>query len=100
MSLPRPVPSSLRRLCCAAGAALAACCAHAQPPTLVPSPASSPVNPEAAGLIHLGTNFAGHGDYASAEIAYRQILERAEFPVSDQKTALLGLAHMYRKAGA
>jgi tetratricopeptide (TPR) repeat protein len=100
MSLPRPVPSPLRRLRCAAGAALAVCCAHAQAPALVPSPAASPANPEAAGLIHLGTNYATHGDYASAEIAYRQILERPDFSVADQKTALLGLAHMFRKAGA
>ncbi len=100
MSLPRPVPSPLRRFRCIAGAALATCCAHALPPTLVPSPASSPVNPEAAGLIHLGTKYAAQGDYASAEIAYRQILERRDFSVSDQKTSLLGLAHMFRKSGA
>jgi tetratricopeptide (TPR) repeat protein len=60
----------------------------------------TPANPEAGGLLRLGTSLTGHGDYETAEIAYRQILERPEFSIEDQKTALLGLAHMFRKAGA
>lgn len=56
--------------------------------------------PEAAGLLHLGSDLAGKGDYATAEIAYRQVLQRRDFSVGDQKTALLGLAHMFRQAGA
>lgn len=55
--------------------------------------------PEANGLLHLGATLTAHGDYATAEISYRQILDSAEFQLGDKKTALLGLAHMYRKSG-
>jgi tetratricopeptide (TPR) repeat protein len=56
--------------------------------------------PEANGLLHLAANLAAKGDYPTSEIAYRQILNRQDFSPSDKKSALLGLAHMYRKAGA
>jgi tetratricopeptide (TPR) repeat protein len=55
--------------------------------------------PEANGLLHLGAVHTAHGDYATAEICYRQILDGPEFQLGDKKTALLGLAHMYRKSG-
>ncbi|HVW20053.1 MAG TPA: tetratricopeptide repeat protein [Opitutaceae bacterium] len=54
---------------------------------------------EAAGLQALGDRDSAKGDYATAEIAYRQILNGPSFTPADQKTALLGLAHMYRRAG-
>jgi len=56
--------------------------------------------PEANGLLHLGANLAAKGDYPTSEIAYRQVLIRPAFGLTDKKSALLGLAHMYRKAGA
>jgi tetratricopeptide (TPR) repeat protein len=56
--------------------------------------------PEANGLLHLAANLAAKGDYPTSEIAYRQVLNRADFGLTDKKSALLGLAHMYRKAGA
>jgi tetratricopeptide (TPR) repeat protein len=62
-------------------------------------PVEKSANPEANGLLILGSRLAGTGDYATAEIAYRQILNRGDFAISDQKTALLGLAHMFRRAG-
>jgi tetratricopeptide (TPR) repeat protein len=63
-------------------------------------PVEKSANPEANGLLTLGTRLSATGDYATAEIAYRQILNRGDFAISDQKTALLGLAHMFRRAGA
>jgi tetratricopeptide (TPR) repeat protein len=56
--------------------------------------------PEANGLLHLAASLAAKADYPTSEIAYRQILNRPEFSLADKKSALLGLAHMYRKAGA
>src|SRR5580704_6349290 len=56
-------------------------------------------NPEAAGLLKLGEDLAKKGDYTTSEIAFRQVLDRTDFTAADQKTALLGLAHMYRQAG-
>jgi tetratricopeptide (TPR) repeat protein len=53
---------------------------------------------EAQGLVRLGAKLTDRGDYPSAEVAYRQILDRPEFSVEDQKPALLGLARMYRKS--
>lgn len=52
---------------------------------------------EADGLIRLGAKLTDRGDYSSAEVAYRQILDRPEFTIDQQKPALLGLAKMYRK---
>jgi tetratricopeptide (TPR) repeat protein len=70
------------------------------PAEAAPAAADKPVNPEAVGLLNLGNRLTGTGDYATAEIAYRQILNRRDFSVNDQKSALLGLAHMFRRAGA
>jgi tetratricopeptide (TPR) repeat protein len=86
----------------ALGAARASAQAPAGFPAVDPSalaPEKS-TNPEANGLLTLGTRLSGTGDYATAEIAYRQILNRGDFSIADQKTALLGLGHMFRRAGA
>jgi tetratricopeptide (TPR) repeat protein len=74
--------------------------AAAPPADATALPVEKSANPEANGLLTLGTRLSTAGDYATAEIAYRQILNRGDFSVSDQKTALLGLAHMFRRAGA
>jgi len=55
---------------------------------------------EAKGLLALGASLTDRNDYAAAEIAYRQILNSAEFARADQKDALLGLARTYRKQGS
>ena len=76
---------------------------HAQAESSQASPAAAVEkvsSPEAGGLIRLGASLSGKGDYSTAEIAYRQVIDRPDFTIGDQKTALLGLAHMYRKAGA
>jgi TolA-binding protein len=78
---------------------LSSASASASPADDVTEPRLSDV-PEANGLLHLGASLAAHGDYATAEMAYRQILNRGDFSLTDQKSALLGLAHMFRKAGA
>jgi TolA-binding protein len=77
-------------------------------PALAADPAADPLSappeksasPEAGGLLTLGSRLAAKGDYATAEIAYRQVLNRGDFAMSDQKNALLGLAHMFRRAGS
>jgi TolA-binding protein len=56
-------------------------------------------NLEAKGLLTLGTNLTERADYAAAEIAYRQILDRRDFNPADKNQALLSLARMYRKQG-
>jgi tetratricopeptide (TPR) repeat protein len=101
MSPSRPVfrPVRCLRRAVAAGLLLAACGAEAQVAPATPDAATASATPEAAGLLRLATTLSAKGDYATAEIAYRQVLARADFPVADQKTALLGLAHMFRKAG-
>ena len=63
-------------------------------------PAAAAGNPEAQGLLRLGDRLAGHNDFATAEISYRQVLARADFPIADQKTALLDLAHTLTNGGS
>ena len=58
---------------------------------------SSAARKEAAGLVALGGKLTDRGDFSSAEVAFRQVLERAGFTPDDQKPALLGLGRMYRK---
>lgn len=80
---------------------LAAAGAAAPGPSKAPLvPAPAPSSPDAAGLLALGDSLSAKGDYGTAEIAYRQVLNRPDFTVADQKTALLGMAHMYRRSGA
>lgn len=112
-----PVPPSVRRALCAL-AVLLPLAALGAPQSGGPAPqgAGAPAGPaprppgaapdaklsdfpEANGLLHLGAVHTAHGDYATAEICYRQILDGPEFQLGDKKTALLGLAHMYRKSG-
>ncbi|HYP17649.1 MAG TPA: tetratricopeptide repeat protein, partial [Opitutus sp.] len=54
---------------------------------------------EARGLNNLGGSLTERGDFAAAEIAYRQVLH-GDAPLEQTKSALLGLAHMHRKQGA
>jgi tetratricopeptide (TPR) repeat protein len=82
------------------GGAFAQSPPDAEPADTQPVLPDKPANPEAGGLLNLGSKLSSTGDYATAEIAYRQVLNRTDFTVGDQKTALLGLAHMFRKAGA
>jgi TolA-binding protein len=58
---------------------------------------SSAAQKEAAGLVALGAKLTERGDFPSAEVAFRQVLERAGFTMDDQKPALLGLGKLYRK---
>jgi TolA-binding protein len=55
---------------------------------------------EVEGLLNLGEKLAGRSDYASAEIAYHQVLNFRGVPEGDVKTALLHLAQMHRRQGA
>lgn len=54
---------------------------------------------EIRGLLNLGPRLTDRADYASAEIAFRQVLNAPDVPEADVKTALLGLARMHRKQG-
>lgn len=53
---------------------------------------------EAQGLINLGLSLTDRGDFAAAEIAYRQVLNGGA-SAEPTKSALLGLARMHRKKG-
>ncbi len=55
---------------------------------------------EISGLLSLGANLAERGDYSAAEIAYHQVLESLKVSQNDVKSALLGLARMFRRQGA
>jgi tetratricopeptide (TPR) repeat protein len=66
---------------------------------LVPVPAVEKKVHEAKGLLVLGASLTDRGDYQAAEIAYRRILSSREFGTPAQKDALLGIAHMFRRAG-
>ena len=72
--------------------------AHAGPR---PAPAArQPAADEAHGLLNLGTRLTDRGDYESAEIAFRQILNARGAAPDATKSALLGLARLHRKQGA
>lgn len=60
-------------------------------------PLESKPGTEIDGLLRLGGSLTDRGDFATAEIAYWQILRRPGLRVYDQCSALLGLARMYRK---
>ena len=64
-------------------------------PPLQPQPARAE---EIASLLRIGQNKFQIGDYASAEIAYRQVLSEQATPKQDIE-ALTGLGRTYRKKG-
>jgi tetratricopeptide (TPR) repeat protein len=72
------------------------------PPVEAPK-ADTPSKLEAAAeigsLLKLGAALTDRGDFASAEIAYRQIMDAKHVAEPELKTALLGLAHMHRRQG-
>lgn len=55
---------------------------------------------EIQGLLKLGATMTERGDYAAAEIAFRQVMNAPDVPLPELKTALLGLARMHRRQGA
>lgn len=62
-------------------------------------PNAPAISAEARGLLKLGTSLTERGDYAAAEIAYRQILYSGSFKKTEQQEALIGMARCYRKQG-
>lgn len=84
-----------------------ACVAHALPASepASPAPATTPLTEsvqekEWRGLLNLGASLTERGDYPAAEIAYWQILHAKHPPPEFTKSALLGLAHLHRRAGS
>ena len=71
----------------------------ATPPPVKVGPASTvgTTDAEPQGLLRLGEALTKRGDYATAEIAYWQILHRPNVPLNETKTALLALAHVHRR---
>ncbi|MEO6875493.1 MAG: tetratricopeptide repeat protein [Opitutaceae bacterium] len=68
--------------------------ALAEPPASAHPPAKDDIH----GRLNLGSTLTERGEYESAEIAYRQVLEASDASsVEETKSALLGLARMYRK---
>jgi TolA-binding protein len=63
-------------------------------------PAAPTLSAEARGLLKLGNNLVERGDYAAAEIAYRQLLQSSSFTKSEQQEALLGMGRCYRRQAA
>jgi tetratricopeptide (TPR) repeat protein len=105
LTQPPSLPGRLRLLLAVAALSaggVADARAEAAPPAADVSafPQEKSANPEANGLLTLGARLSGKGDYATAEIAYRQILNRGDFSPADQKSALVALAHMFRRSGA
>ena len=66
---------------------------------LAPIPAVEEKVNEAKGLLALGASLTDRNDFQAAEIAYRRVLSTRTFGTPAQKDALLGIAHMYRRAG-
>ena len=54
---------------------------------------------ESKGLLFLGNSLTERGDFGAADIAFRQVLNSPEASPANQKEALIGIAHMYRKQG-
>jgi TolA-binding protein len=94
-------------LACVSACALAHGAANADPAAV---PANPPAKQELGGaaaggeelkgLIRLGGSLTDRGDYPTAEIAFWQVLRKPDASLPDQDSALLGLAHLYRKEGA
>ena len=55
---------------------------------------------EVQGLLKLGASLTDRGEYESAEIAFRQVMNWPEAPVASVQDALLGLARMHRRQGS
>ncbi len=78
-------------------------------PAAVPSPAAStPRAPqtglaseeeEMRSLLNLGVRLGERGEYDAAEIAFRQVLGAPRVPATEERAALLGLAHLHRRQG-
>ncbi|HMD61694.1 MAG TPA: tetratricopeptide repeat protein [Opitutaceae bacterium] len=64
-----------------------------------PAAADAAPSKDGQGLLSLGTSLTDRGDYQSAEIAYRQILDRPGYSLAEQQSALMGLGRTCRKAG-
>jgi tetratricopeptide (TPR) repeat protein len=75
--------------------------AQASPSKIPPEEHQTPaqIAEEIKGLLRLGAKLSDREDYDTAEIAYWQILNRPLLTVTDEKSALLALAHMLRKKG-
>ena len=74
-----------------------------------PAHAGKPANPshlsdgpreEILSLLKLGGNLTERGDWAAAEIAFRQVMTARKATDEDLANALLGLARVYRKQGS
>ncbi|MGH7997238.1 MAG: tetratricopeptide repeat protein [Opitutaceae bacterium] len=101
---------ALTALCVAAGASAGVAAVPANPPAksklggaAAPAVRPSGIRPLDAprdvvqGLLRLGASLTDRRDFSTAEIAYWQILNRPNVATFDQCSALLGLAHMYRR---
>jgi len=68
----------------------------------VPSAAKPPAPPPNVidDLIGTATKLADRASYADGEIAFYQVLHNPDATSRQQNTALLGLAHLYRRQGA
>jgi TolA-binding protein len=70
-----------------------------------PAPGDGSVTPdrgaeEIASLLKIGETLTARRDFASGEIAYRQVLDAPHAGEHEVKTALLGLAALHRRQGA
>jgi len=113
MRLRPPVSRPASRLLRALPALVLALAARAAPAAGPVVPTARPAAPAAKsstaadlqddttqGLLRLGAKLSARGDYATAEIAYWQILHDPNLSVPEEKDTLLALAHMLRKSGS
>lgn len=74
--------------------------APATPAVTAPIPAATDPAAENASLLRLAGSLTDRGEYAAAEVAYRQVLTRPGSAGPDQRDALLGLARLFRRQGS
>lgn len=74
--------------------------AHPAMAQQAPDPAPPLLKEDVDGLLKLADSLASRADFEAAEIAYFQLLKSPATPDHTLKTALLGLAGLYRKQGA
>lgn len=75
--------------------------AHAETPAPPPEQTETPtISVEARGLLQLGDLLSTRDDFASAEIAYRRVLDAPAANRAEQQEALIGLARNCRKQGS